>query len=91
MQFLSTLPARGATNQTDSFSACPMDFYPRSPRGERRAHDVPAAVVFAISIHAPREGSDVLLLMVCNGRFQISIHAPREGSDLERLKVERKA
>ena len=36
VEFLSTLPARGATNQTDSFSACPMDFYPRSPRGERQ-------------------------------------------------------
>ena len=35
----------------------------------------------AISIHAPREGSDSIL--ICNGLspVTISIHAPREGSD----------
>ena len=33
-----------------------------------------------ISIHAPREGSDVT--EVLNGEYElISIHAPREGSD----------
>ena len=56
--FLSTLPARGATEGDGCRGgAC------------------------AISIHAPREGSDpagspLLALLV------ISIHAPREGSDL---------
>ena len=35
-----------------------LNFYPRSPQGERRDH--PSAAVHAgiISIHAPREGSD---------------------------------
>ena len=33
-----------------------------------------------ISIHAPREGSDVELATLC-GAALISIHAPREGSD----------
>ena len=55
--FLSTLPARGATVQTDK-----------------------AFMQQTISIHAPREGSDL------DGGFvwissHISIHAPREGSD----------
>ena len=34
-----------------------------------------------ISIHAPREGSDVHLEMLAGGAPLISIHAPREGSD----------
>ena len=34
-----------------------------------------------ISIHAPREGSDLFSLMSSFG-WPISIHAPREGSDL---------
>ena len=56
-QFLSTLPARGAT-------ACVWLI----------------SLDLIISIHAPREGSDLFL-----GRGiplpKISIHAPREGSD----------
>ena len=38
-------------------------------------------VVSPISIHAPREGSDLQHLGLIR-RFIISIHAPREGSDL---------
>ena len=34
-----------------------------------------------ISIHAPREGSDVLAYYGSSD-FDISIHAPREGSDV---------
>ena len=34
-----------------------------------------------ISIHAPREGSDVLLRTLLRSAGDISIHAPREGSD----------
>ena len=37
-----------------------------------------------ISIHAPREGSDLRAASVGVER-DISIHAPREGSDLPRL------
>ena len=42
---------------------------------------VRAAIRTAISIHAPREGSDTIgmpWLLQC----RISIHAPREGSDV---------
>ena len=35
-KFLSTLPARGATEQLDAYRALLDNFYPRSPRGERR-------------------------------------------------------
>ena len=35
-----------------------------------------------ISIHAPREGSDVLDLISLAANNTISIHAPREGSDV---------
>ena len=34
-------------------------FYPRSPRGERRAEAQDYKKTLLISIHAPREGSDV--------------------------------
>ena len=34
-----------------------------------------------ISIHAPREGSDILYLLMGFSFLDISIHAPREGSD----------
>ena len=39
---------------------CPhkVDFYPRSPRGERHRHLVGGRLFGQISIHAPREGSD---------------------------------
>ena len=56
-------------------------FNPRSPHGERqppaasRARQRPA-----ISIHAPRTGSDTSRKAE-NGHEKISIHAPRTGSD----------
>ena len=100
--FLSTLPARGATEgrgdsdgQTNYFyPRSPRGerpttaaggrewpyFYPRSPRGERRARVTADLCSLAISIHAPREGSD--LPPPAGKRHKpISIHAPREGSD----------
>ena len=55
-------------------------FYPRSPRGERRAKALSKAINGAISIHAPREGSDHFRAVDKTVKW-ISIHAPREGSD----------
>ena len=57
-----------------------IDFYPRSPRGERRDGPDRPAHIIRISIHAPRVGSDYFnsgLYFIC----QISIPAPRVGSD----------
>ena len=39
-----------------------------------------ASITSSISIHAPREGSDIGKLVTDTTDF-ISIHAPREGSD----------
>ena len=58
-QFLSTLPAWGATVH----------------------HAVPVAAQ-AISIHAPRVGSDAVFAFFELRHKKISIHAPRVGSDL---------
>ena len=38
--------------------------------------------MLVISIHAPREGSDLLHSSTQNGSQPISIHTPREGSDI---------
>ena len=58
VSFLSTLPARGATPAGAIRNHATRYFYPRSPRGERRADQGGQVFVFPISIHAPREGSD---------------------------------
>ena len=58
-EFLSTLPARGATSSATIPAAVRIrDFYPRSPRGERPHHSRSRGATCFISIHAPREGSD---------------------------------
>ena len=54
-------------------------FNPRSPHGERHTIHVGDAVL-AISIHAPRTGSDTKNTRILQER-RISIHAPRTGSD----------
>ena len=58
--FLSTLPARGASGGGAMSLPPQIDFYPRSPRGERppimQGYNL---IQGKISIHAPREGSDV--------------------------------
>ena len=47
----------------------------------------PPRAFLGISIHAPREGSDVSY--ICTGLgLNISIHAPREGSDLPPIVME---
>ena len=43
--------------------------------------NAPTGRVINISIHAPREGSDVAVRAFSNESARISIHAPREGSD----------
>ena len=57
--FQSTLPARGATVRAALPPPGPVYFNPRSPRGERHEASCLIASLIAISIHAPREGSDV--------------------------------
>ena len=59
LQFLSTLPVRGATHPPSADHRLEGHFYPRSPRGERRPGSPHFGADRAISIHAPREGSDL--------------------------------
>ena len=59
-EFLSTLPARGATQISRERGQVENHFYPRSPRGERHAGLDFVGCEIDISIHAPREGSDLL-------------------------------
>ena len=80
--FLSTLPARGATEWSRHGFPIGKDFYPRSPRGERRFIVTVLALLYNISIHAPREGSDPGRKVFVHKGVFISIHAPREGSDI---------
>ena len=56
------------------------NFNPRSPHGERQPDFDAAARYTAISIHAPRTGSDEPSANILS-RLAISIHAPRTGSD----------
>ena len=72
---------RGERPNGCSLPGPPSNFYPRSPRGER--HDTWSKIhkQGLISIHAPREGSDLVLLCRSWAAHTISIHAPREGSD----------
>ena len=57
------------------------DFNPRSPHGERPTDSHDQALFPAISIHAPRTGSD-RRRRKSQKWTSISIHAPRTGSDL---------
>ena len=58
VEFQSTLPARGATHVLDPEQTVQRHFNPRSPHGERRLGAGLCAGGAAISIHAPRTGSD---------------------------------
>ena len=79
-QFQSTLPARGATTKHMAHRRKFPYFNPRSPHGERPIVRVGDAISNAISIHAPRTGSDAIDAVYCHVG-NISIHAPRTGSD----------
>ena len=81
LEFLSTLPARGATVFV-SQALADILISIHAPRegsdGVLVLHWVPEL----ISIHAPREGSDAVPSVRLQD-FSISIHAPREGSDTD--------
>ena len=80
-RFLSTLPARGATDQVDGLNNICINFYPRSPRGERLPDLRPRYIGMGnFYPRSPRgERPDGVFLQAAHNG--ISIHAPREGSD----------
>ena len=60
--FQSTLPARGATVAIPFAVPFCANFNPHSPRGERPEMDSIHILGVRISIHTPREGSDLARL-----------------------------
>ena len=80
MVFQSTLPVWGATSRGYSKGTVDVYFNPHSPCGERRKALSGLVETGAISIHAPRVGSDSMIRRF-NELTCISIHAPRVGSD----------
>ena len=82
--FQSTLPARGATIFTPPISTPKLNFNPRSPHGERRGMAYFAIDALAISIHAPRTGSDAVEQRTNLGAGYFnprSPHGERRGSE----------
>ena len=61
--FQSTLPARGATGGHRDGAAARPHFNPRSPHGERHTATCGKRFQIKISIHAPRTGSDMLVIL----------------------------
>ena len=76
--FQSTLPARGATLRISIPAQCASSYFnPRSPHGERLSARAQRTPTGAISIHAPRTGSDLtisLLFCACT-TFQSTLPA----------------
>ena len=60
MEFLSTLSLRRATRRHRGNDRRPIDFYPRSPCGERQSHKLAKQNYKKISIHALLAESDRL-------------------------------
>ena len=79
--FLSTLPVRGATDNTLLWHSPQMISIHAPREGSDVGQGVDSDQPVVISIHAPREGSDGLYSAGYPGIGGISIHAPREGSD----------
>ena len=83
-KFLSTLPARGATERYDETGHPYLVFLSTLPaRGATEIY-CQGTAEDDISIHAPREGSDDRQVFFIVRERDISIHAPREGSDVDR-------
>ena len=57
-------------------------FYPRSPRGERLYAGLQHAGSLQISIHAPREGSDLYITCKTNGGAQFLSTLPARGATI---------
>ena len=83
--FQSTLPARGATECGKPTPKSCIRFQSTLPARGATAAMKKYGWTEQISIHAPREGSDLCYLfsLLC---YNISIHAPREGSDADEWK-----
>ena len=79
-RFQSTLPAWGATAKATSPVGGKSYFNPRSPHGERLARRFATMGVNAISIHAPRMGSDYHSPRIVSTRFVFQSTLPAWGA-----------
>ena len=79
-RFQSTLPARGATSICSSLMPIPLNFNPRSPRGERHSSACSVAALRRFQSTLPARGATNIPIIRIAATI-ISIHAPREGSD----------
>ena len=89
-EFLSTLSLRRATVNGDVLSSCFVNFYPRSPCGERRPNPVSIVIAIIISIHALLAESDNLRVVDGSKSSIISIHALLAESDVTVLGIQHK-
>ncbi len=83
-KFQSTPPVRGATKMGTGQQVLSTKFQSTPPvRGATSTWASSRRNKRTVSIHAPREGSDLIVapLAVRHQFIQVSIHAPREGSD----------
>ena len=67
-----------------------QNFYPRSPRGERRAVQPRQTTFRRISIHAPREGSDRMLSAMLYIWFAFLSTLPARGATVDFLSLFRR-
>ena len=81
MLFLSTLSLRRATGGPGGQNAIILDFYPRSPCGERLTDVSYLSIDNSISIHALLAESDRDISACHRGTLRISIHALLAESD----------
>ena len=80
--FQFTHPGRGATPPSMATCAYQGSFNSRTPGGVRHATMERRGGADRVSIHAPREGCDDLVIER-HTRVLVSIHAPREGCDYQ--------
>ena len=80
--FLSTLPARGATSGAPCCRARPCNFYPRSPRGERRHRQwQQCARTWTFLSTLPARGATCRFATVTTSQNKFLSTLPGEGSD----------
>ena len=89
MLFLSTLSLRRATPKHPKSISCKLNFYPRSPCGERPYHFTTRMRIIKISIHALLAESDQPSTQGKPTVKGISIHALLAESDYKRCELDR--
>ena len=82
LEFQLTRPARGATKKIITVSINADNFNSHAPRGARPCELTNRICYTMISTHTPREGRDLVVVIVALLGLFISTHTPREGRDI---------